>query len=143
VNHRLVPLVLVATLAGCTKAPPLCILPPVAVTPIALPTLIAPAPGATSVPAAAGLTIQISRQDTPDELIHVHGDDGSDIISGPLAAAPTAQFPNAVSATVPALNAHTRYSISVLGTTPVLSSACGHSGGPYQVSIFGGTFTTQ
>lgn len=135
-------LVLMCALASCSKAAPLCTLPPIAVTPIAPRVLIAPAPGATSVPGSAGLTIQISRQDTPDERLRVQGDDGSDVISGPLTAAPTAQDPNAVSAVVPALSPHTRYVVFAIGTTPVVSSACGNSGGPYQVSVFG-SFTTQ
>lgn len=142
-NHRLLPLVLVVALDGCAKAVPLCTAIPFVAMPIPVPTLVAPAPGATSVPAAAGLTIQISEQGTPDERIRVLGDDGSDVSSVPLTAAPTAQYANAVSAAVPALSTHTRYAVSVTGTTPVVSSACGQSGGPYRVVVTGGSFTTQ
>jgi hypothetical protein len=141
-HRRLWPLILVVALAGCAQAVGGCPATPVAFPTLPAPILIAPAPGATAVP-AAGLTIQISAQISPDERIRLLGDDGSDISSGPLTAAPTAQYPSAVSATVPALSAHTRYAVSVTGTTPIVSSGCQRSGGPYQLGIFGGSFTTQ
>jgi hypothetical protein len=112
--------------------------------PIPPPTLIAPAPASTGVP-ASGLTIVISAQATIDEQIRLLGADGSNIVAGPLTASPTADHPQAVSAAVPALSPHTQYAVYVFGTTPVTpATGCVPAhGGPYQLQTLFGTFTTQ
>jgi hypothetical protein len=135
-------------LAGCSGSGssssgqpcPVYLFPP----PIGLPTAIAPASGATAVP-ASGLTIEISAQATPDERIRLLGADNSNVVAGPFTATPTADHPQAVSAAVPPLSPHTQYTMYVFGTTPVIpAQGCfPQRGGPYQVSVIGGTFTTQ
>jgi hypothetical protein len=134
-------------LAGCAGAGsssrepcPVYFFPP----PITLPALIAPAPGATAVP-ASGLTVQISAQATPDERVRLLGSDNSNVVAGPFTGSATADQPQAVSAAVPPLSPHTQYTVYVFGTTPVIpASGCfPQRGGPYQVQVLGGTFTTQ
>jgi hypothetical protein len=118
--------------------------PAIAVPVFPLPVMIAPAPGSTAVP-ASGSAIVISAQMSADERIRLLGTDNSVVISGPFAPAPTVDRPQAVSAAVPPLSPHTLYTLNVFGTTPVTpATACFPAGGgPYQLQVVGGTFTTQ
>lgn len=147
VNVRIAATLLAISLAGCAGAgssssgmPCPAITAPFAPPP----ALLAPAPGSTAVP-ASGLTIVISAQMSADERVRLLGTDNSNIIAGPFTPAPTTDHPQAVSAAVPPLSPHTLYTLSLFGTTPVTpATACFPAGGgPYQLQVAGGTFTTQ
>lgn len=146
-NVRIAAALLAISLAGCAgsgSSGPGIVCPAITGLFVPPPTLIAPAPGSTAVP-ASGLTIVISAQMSADEHVRLVGTDNSTITAGPFTPAPTTDHPQAVSAAVPPLSPHTLYTLNAFGTTPVTpATACFPSGGgPYQLQVVGGSFTTQ
>ncbi len=117
---------------------------PVAVTAVAPPALIAPADGATGVP-ANGASVEIT-YDPPSGALAVIAPDGTAVNGAPLVPAQgssgTTPPPGAVTSALPPLAAHTTYTVRVAAIYPPANPCvAGAYAGATTFTL--GTFTTQ
>ena len=128
--------------AGCTNGSTQCQAIPFVIP--APPAMLVPAPGTTGVP-DGGTNVEVS-YDPPSGSLRVVAADGTTVQGGPFSPAPSAPFASpppsgAVVSSLPALAAHTTYTVFV--------DANYGSPGPCPVGLTGpqtfglGTFTTQ